>query len=148
MQQHCGQAPFKTVTAIRLLRTGRQTIFSRVSFDKVPVACLSNIASYLGSRVAALLGGVRGLPPQESRRRCKMLVAEGAPDFPICGQSGPRFPFPAESGNGGSPFSGPGRIGKREFPPRFPAKSGIGGTGIEDFRVWARAGPWARPWAS
>ena len=23
------------------------------------------------------------------------------------------------------------------FPPRFPAKSGIGGTGIGDFRVWS-----------
>ena len=51
----------------------------------------------------------------------------GIPDFPICGQSGPRrFPFPAESGNGVSLFPDPGRIGKRGFPPRFPAKSGIG----------------------
>jgi hypothetical protein len=34
------------------------------------------------------------------------------------------------------PIPGPGRIGKRGFPPRFPAnlKSGIGGTGIGDFR--------------
>ncbi len=50
----------------------------------------------------------------------------------------------------GAPIPGFGRIGKRGFPPnresgipspipgghpRFPAKSGIGGTGIGDFRV-------------
>jgi hypothetical protein len=29
----------------------------------------------------------------------------GIPDFPICGQSGPHFPFPAASGTGGFPDS-------------------------------------------
>jgi hypothetical protein len=47
-----------------------------------------------------------------------------------------KFPFPAESGNGDSLFPESGRVGNRGFPPRFPAKSGIGGTGIGDFRVW------------
>jgi hypothetical protein len=45
------------------------------------------------------------------------------PRFPV---PGPRLPVPAESGNGGFPDSG--RVGNRGFPPRFPAKSGIGGT--------------------
>ena len=51
----------------------------------------------------------------------------------------PGFPFPAESARGiGDSLRislFPGRIGNRGFPPRFPAKSGIGGTGIGDFRV-------------
>jgi hypothetical protein len=46
--------------------------------------------------------------------------------------------FPAESGNGDSlfcfpiqsPFPDSGRVRNRGFPPRFPAKSGMGGTGI------------------
>jgi hypothetical protein len=29
-----------------------------------------------------------------------VLAQRDIPDFPICGQSGPRFPFPAESENG------------------------------------------------
>jgi hypothetical protein len=49
------------------------------------------------------------------------------PGNPRPAESGPRFPFPAESGIGDSLF--PGRIGNRGFPPRFPAKkSGIGGS--------------------
>jgi hypothetical protein len=43
-----------------------------------------------------------------------VLTPQGIPDFPICGQSGPRFPVP-------------GRIGKRpvsRFP--IPGRSGIG----------------------
>ncbi len=55
------------------------------------------------------------------------------PGSPRPAESGPRFPFPAESGIGDSLL--PGQIGNRGFPPRFPAKSGIGGTGIGDFRV-------------
>jgi hypothetical protein len=54
-------------------------------------------------------------------------------------------PFPAGPGRIGKrgisrfKFRSPdsGRVGNRGFPgpPRFPAKSGIGGTGIRDFRV-------------
>ena len=73
------------------------------------VVCLSDMTRALPSRVAALRGGVRGLPP---RIVPAVLTPQGIPDFPVCGQSGPRFPIP-------------GRIGNREFPPRFPAKSGI-----------------------
>jgi hypothetical protein len=68
---------------------------------------------------------------------------------PICGQSGPRFPFPAKSRIGDSLFPDSGHIGNRGFPPpgRFPAKSGIGGTGIGDFRVrvwwWLATRSWA-----
>ncbi len=68
----------------------------------------------------------------------------------ICGQSGPRFPFPAESGNGGFPIPDSGRIGKRGFPPRESSfkvsrpltnrESGPGEREIMiasgDFRVW------------
>ncbi len=76
------------------------------------------------------------------------------------GQSGPRFPFPAESGNGGSRFPIPAEsgVGSR-FPipaesgigdslPRFPPKSGIGGTGIgdSDFRVCQWCGGMRRSW--
>ncbi len=73
---------------------------------------------------------------------------QGIPDFPICGQSGPRFPFPAESGNGDfpimsdsrfrpsrksgipSPFPGPGQIGNRGngnwgFPGLFLTRSDV-----------------------
>ena len=60
---------------------------------------------------------------------------EGIPDFPICCQSGPRFPFPAKSGIGDSCFPIPAESGIGDSLPRFPAKSGIGGTGIGDFRV-------------
>jgi hypothetical protein len=73
-----------------------------------------------------------------------VLTQTGIPDFPICGQSGPRFPFPAKSGIGDSLFPDSGQIGNRGligFLPRFPAKSGIGGTGIGDFRVWDSCPP-------
>jgi hypothetical protein len=75
------------------------------------------------------------------------LARRGIPDFPICGQSesGPPGPFPVPGrrriGKRGRGFPIPdsGRIGNRArgFPPRFkfPAKSGIGGTGIGNFRV-------------
>ncbi len=36
---------------------------------------------------------------------------------------------------GDFPIPDSGRVGNRGFPPRFPAKSGKGGTGIGDFRV-------------
>jgi hypothetical protein len=64
----------------------------------------------------------------------------GIPDFPICGQSD-GTPIPDSRPNretGDFPIPDSGRIGNRGFPPRFPAKSGIGGTGIGDFRVWGR----------
>jgi hypothetical protein len=58
--------------------------------------------------------------------------------------AGPRFPVPAESGNGRGDFPIPdsGRlgVGNRGFPPRFPAKSGIGGTGIGGFTVTSGSG--------
>ena len=46
--------------------------------------------------------------------------------------AGPRFPVP---GRDRDSRSRPNR--EAGFPPRFPAKSGIGGTGIGDFRVWS-----------
>ncbi len=62
------------------------------------------------------------------------------PDRPLAGnprpgESGPRFPFPAESGIGDSLF--PGQIGNRGFPPRFPgppAKNRESGDPIPDSR--------------
>jgi hypothetical protein len=80
-------------------------------------------------------------PTRAPRRGSLRRLRQPRPENPRPAESGPRFPFPA-----------PGRIGKRGFPvsrfrpsresavpsgPRFPAKSGIGGTGIGDFRVWA-----------
>ena len=66
------------------------------------------------------------------------------PGNPRLAESGPRFPVPGrirrESARFPIPDSRP--IGNRKFPPRFPAKSGIGGTGIGDFRVWARRRRW------
>jgi hypothetical protein len=54
---------------------------------------------------------------------------------PVGGKSGPpRTEERPGTGNGGSLFPGPGRIGKRGLPPRFPAKSGIGGTGFPGLR--------------
>ncbi len=53
---------------------------------------------------------------------------------PGTAEPGPRFPVPVESGNGGSLFPG-GRIGKRGFPPRFPAKKRETGDPIPDSRV-------------
>ena len=56
----------------------------------------------------------------------------GRPGNPRPGESGPRFPVPAESGIGDSLF--PGQIGNRGFPPRFPAKnSGNRGNRESDF---------------
>ncbi len=50
--------------------------------------------------------------PSHSRQHpgpgsCLLVPTPGAgyPDLPICRQSGPRFPFPTESGNGGFPDS-------------------------------------------
>ena len=54
-------------------------------------------------------------------------------------------PDGAESGIGDSLIPEFGRIGNRGFPPRFPAKSGIGGTGIGDFRVWLGPRPLTGP---
>ena len=36
----------------------------------------------------------------QPRIAAAVLTQRGIPDFPICGQLGPRFPFPTESGNG------------------------------------------------
>jgi hypothetical protein len=141
----------------------RQRIFSSVSFDKK--VCLSDISScpvewqpsearfeagrskkaratyssrpccnYSG-HPAVSCGCPTELVPSLTRKRRARSGPLGASASQLC-QSGARFPFPAESGNGGSPIPGPGRFGKRGFPPCFPAKSGIGGTGIGDFRVW------------
>jgi hypothetical protein len=53
--------------------------------------------------------------------------------------SHPRFPagdkFAANRETGDFPIPDSGRVGNRGLPARFPAKSGIGGTGIGDFRV-------------
>jgi hypothetical protein len=61
-----------------------------------------------------------------------VLTRQGIPDFPICGQSGPRFPFPGRimSGKRGiSRFPFPAESGIRNsLSVNFPAKSGIGGT--------------------
>jgi hypothetical protein len=59
--------------------------------------------------------------------------------------AGLRLVFPAgrignrELESGIPCFPNSGRVGNRGVPPRFPAnlKSGIWGTGIGDFRVWA-----------
>ena len=57
--------------------------------------------------------------------------ASSLPGHSRIGNRVPRFP-----GFGGDfPIPVPGRVGNRKFPPRFPAKSGIGGTGIGDFQV-------------
>ncbi len=67
------------------------------------------------------------------RRRRACLAPTQTPESAEDGRpSGPRFPLLAESGNGESLFPDSGRIGERGFPPRFPAKSGNGGTGIGD----------------
>ncbi len=62
----------------------------------------------------------------------RIVPAEGIPDFPDCGQSGPRIAVPGRIGKRGiSRIPIPTEpIGNRKFPPRFPApaKSGIGGT--------------------
>jgi hypothetical protein len=72
-----------------------------------------------------------------------VLTRRGSiPDFPICGQSGPRFPFPpAESVNGGFPIPDSGRIVKRgdSLPVSRPnRKSGERELGISR-RVWGPA---------
>jgi hypothetical protein len=67
--------------------------------------------------------------PAQDRACC--THTKGIPDF--------KFPICSESGNPPSPDSG--RIGNRGFPPRFPAKSGIGGTGTGDFRARVSVGP-------
>ena len=51
------------------------------------------------------------------------------PDVPICGQSGPRFPFPAESGNGGFPDSRSRPSRESEIPSPFPGQIGNRGDG-------------------
>jgi hypothetical protein len=68
----------------------------------------------------------------------------GIPDFPICGWRPIGTPIPDSRPNretGDFPIPDSGRFGNRGFPPRFPAKSGIGGTGIGDFRVWPGVQP-------
>jgi hypothetical protein len=61
----------------------------------------------------------RGIPAGDSR----FAASRGQ-------SAGPRFPFPAESGNGESLFPGPGRM-KRGFPPpfKFPGQIGNRGNG-------------------
>ncbi len=51
---------------------------------------------------------------------------------------------------GDFPIPDSGGVGNRGYPPRFPAKSGIGGTGVGDFRVWLYTCQWAghRDWHS
>ena len=71
---------------------------------------------------------------------CSVLAGMSIPISRFPAKSGPRFPFPAESGIGDSLIPDFGRIGNRGFPPRFPAKSGIGGTGIGDLGLWSKDG--------
>ena len=89
-----------------------------------------------------LLSAVRQAPPRTARpttsassERSSSRVpapvtrqgrSPSRPGNPRPGESGPRFPFPAESGIGDSLF--PGQIGNRGFPPggpRFPAKNRV-----------------------
>ena len=78
--------------------------------DSFRLKATSSLSPWLEDRASVCrLYSHRGAPA--------VLAQRGIPDFPICGQSGPRFPFPAESGNGGSlPVSPPNReSGEREL---------------------------------
>jgi hypothetical protein len=82
--------------------------------------------------------------PAQDRAWC--THTEGYPRFPDLRRIGTPIPDSRpnrESGILCVPIPGP--IGNRGFPPRFPAESGIGGTGIGDFRVWATSGDAIRP---
>ena len=66
-----------------------------------------------------------------------MYSHRGYPRFPDLRPIG--TPIPDSRPNretGDFPIPAFGRIGNRGFPPRFPAKSGIGGTGIGDLGLW------------
>ena len=70
-----------------------------------------------------------------------MAPAESlGPDQEIPGSPNrdPDSRFPPNRETGDFPIPVPGRVGNWKFPPRFPAKPGIGGAGTGDFRVRAR----------
>jgi hypothetical protein len=72
--------------------------------------------------------------PAQDRTCC--THTDGYPRFPDLRPIG--TPIPDSRPNremGDFPIPDSGRVGNRGFPPRFPAKSGIGGTGIGDFWV-------------
>jgi hypothetical protein len=72
--------------------------------------------------------------PAQDRASCTHTA--GYPRFPDLRPIGARIPDSRPNRETGDfPIPVPGRVGNPKFPPRFPAKSGIGGTGNGDFRV-------------
>jgi hypothetical protein len=63
--------------------------------------------------------------PAQDRVSCTHTALQGIPDFPICGQSGPRFPVR----NGGFPDSRSRPSRESEIPSPFPGRIGNRGNG-------------------
>ena len=114
--------------------------------DSFRLKATSSLSPWLEDRASVCrLYSHRGAPA--------VLAQRGIPDFPICGQSGPRFPFPAESGNGGFPIPDSGRIaGESAGIPGLPVSRpnresggrelpvGISGSGAKS-RIFRRSRP-------